>query len=208
MNAIDTLPALAESPTEHWKRPPPQGRGDASRDEIYLGVGYCLSSWEFLETCFAHLFARFVESDSWAAARAYGSIASNNGRREALEKAAEVYFFLRPVKDEDQQYFGKLMRHFRESAARRNEIAHGMVVGFEVDSHGVGAFLVPPNYNSRKTQHIGATLASSDRLGEYDYRYTSTDLRHFNKLFHDFHNPVIAYHVHLTKKYGHAKVLR
>src|SRR4051812_36393887 len=89
------LPLLAESPTNHWGRPPARERGDSSKDGLYHGVGVSLSNWEFLETCFGWLFTQLVDSDSPAAARAYGAINSNNGRRDALEQAANVFFSLR-----------------------------------------------------------------------------------------------------------------
>lgn len=174
---------------KYWDRPPMKEMGDDNEDTVFLSVGRALSQWESLESILAMMFGLFVESDSSAAVRAYGAIASSTGRKDALAKAAEVFSSKRGDKF-PQKDFDLLMNHFGKAQGRRNEIAHGMVMSFKIGDQARGFFLVPAHYNSRKTD--AKTLPfwrevqqSKDefRVFGHDYRYTSADIDHFITLF-------------------------
>jgi len=148
-----------------------------------------LDKWEVVENEFAFLFKIFVESASPAASRAYGAIASSSGRRDALEQAAEIYFRSHVTPEEKQDKFVTLLKHLAQASTRRNEIAHGMVVHVEIDTVDEGSFLVPADYNSRKTEPWGVPMKKKGKPREKfdflrtDYRYVADDIVGFHGKF-------------------------
>jgi hypothetical protein len=188
--SVSELPKLPESPVEHRNRPAPKDKGDESLIAIYTSVGLHLSSWEMLEMFMSMLFSTLIGSYSHAAVRAYGAISSANGRREALEQAGQVFFHENDLPKEFEKFFGKLMDHFREAGARRNEIAHGVASKLQIDNVSRGCFLAPPQYNSRKTVSPFIAFRAPPDIKAQDefhmfgqkYRYTSNDVDHFTTL--------------------------
>ena len=180
---VGTLP----QPHEYWEKPPIRERGDYDTVGLFHGVGVALSTWENVELVFANMFSVFVESSSLAASRAYGAIASHSGRREALDNAAEIFFVSKLAKESVRADFRTLMKHFKDAATRRNEIAHGIVTALIVDDREHGIFLMPPDYNSRKTspemRGIGLGEVSPLFHLEADYRYVADDLKRFIERF-------------------------
>lgn len=177
-------------PQAIWNRPAFKERGDSNADDIHKAIGMAISNWENLEEAFAVLFGLLVESRSPAAKRAYGAIASNSGRRDALAAAAEVYVHRKKLDDDYKASFDLLLGHFQLAAARRNEIVHGHVVRFDFDGEDHGAFLLPASYNTKKTE---AFLTPSDDKYSFalaDYRYTSEDVMTFTAKFASFTNLV------------------
>jgi hypothetical protein len=187
------LPPLPESPRLYWKREP--GKTDNNETALYHGVGVCLSIWEGLENEFAILFRIFCESHTFAASRAYGAIASHSGRREALENAAEVYFHHAKTPPDHQAYFKTLMAHFREASARRNEIAHAIVTSISIDNAPHEVFLIPADYNSRKTDAFPGDW-EKDRyaLFKIGYRYSTDDVLYFRNGFSLLRHAVNAFY--------------
>lgn len=176
---------------DYWVAPLPKDFGDESNEPVFKSVGYALTTWEQIETILSRMFQLFVESNSDAAMRAFGSISSASGRREALDMAAEIYASkkkqLFPVDD-----FKLLMKHIGQASVRRNEIAHGIATSFNLDGKSHGFFLVPASYLSRKnearTLDWWKQIASSTNEDQFSvfgskYRYTSTDIDHFSNLF-------------------------
>lgn len=169
---------------EYWADPAEKTAGDEDPDSLYILVGRCLSQWESIENIFSTAFQCFLHSDTSAAKRAYGSIVSAGGRRDALRAAAEVFFTEWVLIPElEKKRFLSLLNHFGTASGRRNNIAHGIVKRPTWDN-SIGWFLFPAEYNSGKNdaflQFDEANLWS---LISAQYRYTAADLAHFYDRF-------------------------
>jgi hypothetical protein len=132
-----------------FERPKAPSKGDRDPDTIYLSVGRALSMWEHTEADFSRLFSHLITPGrgSGAARRAYGSIASSNGRRDLIEKAGSVFFQFFPQK-ELQESFINTVKLYADASARRNDIAHGIVVRFGKNMED-GYFLSANMYTSK-----------------------------------------------------------
>lgn len=161
-----------------------------------------LSSWEKVESFASTLFTVFMQGSYPAAERVFGTIVSNSGKRAALAAAAEVDFFTRKVSDEDKKAFELLVQHYEYGGGRRTEIAHGVVINAEMDGVN-GYFLMPPHYNTKKTDLWSTALAKNkegiDAFGHY--RYTSEDIKHFRTRFSSLSSWVFEYVADYVKKY-------
>jgi hypothetical protein len=150
-------------------------------------VGRTLSTWEYVEGLFSNLFAMFMDAPTSVAVRVYGTIVSNSGRRAALKEASESAFHRKRVSPEHRKAWKELVAHYEPASNRRVEIAHGHVVQTAFGSPGHseehGFFLMPPSYNTKKTDpiHIMITKKWLDAAG--DYRYTSQNIAHFEERF-------------------------
>jgi hypothetical protein len=137
------------------------GAGAESNKLIHIAVGHALSNWEHVESAASILFTLFVESNSIAAARAYGSILGARAREAALREAAEIYFLLRrkgwdesarPAIDTMEECFKILIKNYVEASGRRNDFAHGVAWKLDTSKSAEGSwFLVAPNYQSKRT---------------------------------------------------------
>jgi hypothetical protein len=160
-----------------WDRPKPSGVGDSTPEPIWGAIGFALTKWERAEDILASIFRHAVDSDSAAASRAFGAIQSHRGRSDALATAAEVYFAVHNVDKELQKDLALLLEHFGLASARRNEIAHAVLINIKTSTveHN---FLVPPEYNSRKFRAFEHDGESSAKFGAFEahYRYTSVDV--------------------------------
>jgi hypothetical protein len=187
----DQVP-LPKSHQTYWERPPFKDQGNEKPEPIWQAIGSSLTTWEMVENTFAHIFRYFVDSNSEAASRAYGAIQSHRGRSDALMEAAEVYFAAHAlhVSEERWDEFKLLMAHFGKAAGRRNEIAHGVTLWHPE----AGNFLVPPAYNSRKTQAfpVGSWLDKFTAL-RVDYRFTAEDISLITSKFHHLHSAAIQF---------------
>jgi hypothetical protein len=160
--------------------------GDEHDDPLYLAVGKALSQWEELETALSGLFAVLVESRSPAATRAYGIVASAQGRYDLLCNAAEVYFAERDQAAYAQ--FREIIKTLRLASPRRNDVAHGVVREYAApDVEGGGFYLVSPDYNSRRTTAF--IDLSEDSLDPFDfslhkYAYTTSQVIDLRDRFH------------------------
>ena len=181
-------PSIIAAAATFWDRPPPREIGEPSADPIYLAVGRALSYWERAEQGFATLFQTLIESQSAAAARAYGSITNSAGRRQALRSAAEVTFAEKDITHLDREEFKDLMTHFEKASSRRDDIAHGIVM-FEMVSGEDGKLLQPagwlllvPDYNTSRTFAL-----PQDRSEVFwdrgKYRYNSADIAVYERKF-------------------------
>lgn len=149
----DDDPTIEEMSIQpYWEWPDKKLKGSDDISAIYHAVGIALTYWELVEEMYARLFAHLVESPSDAAKRAYGSIISASGRHDALE-AASVIFFGDRRSDVGFSVCRKYLKARRLASARRNEIAHGMATHYSTPAEPQhGAFLVPPFYNTGKTE--------------------------------------------------------
>lgn len=200
---VDDLPPVHE----YWERPPSKTQGDSDADNLYTMVGRCLSRWEQIEEQFADVFEAFVAVGSHAARRAYGSIISAGGRREALEAAAEVFFHNRiTIPKIEEERFKTLLKHFAVASGRRNDIAHGIVHDWTIDAGGGrrvrGCFLFPAGYSSKKT--VAFAEPDFENLWSFvpgKYRYTAKDLSDFYVRFAELDLATEEYIVMLKREY-------
>lgn len=151
----------------HPRKPIPE-IGDSNPDETYLWVGRALSMWESTEAQFSRLFSHLINPGigSGAARLAYGSIASSNGRRDLIEKSASVFFNFFP-NEELQKDLSNLSKLYVDAAARRNDIAHG-IVAMGAPNTGDGYYVIANMYTSKRG--IGGTSPygyTSSIISEY-----------------------------------------
>jgi len=191
-------------PTECWKAPAEKPTGDDDPSSIYLSVGAALSHWESVENSFAMLFAALVESSSPAANRAFGAIASNLSRREALNNSAQIFLKRHAVTLDDQEEFEILMEHYRLASRICNEIAHGVAARLNFAGEDRGSFLVPPEYRSKPTDSLMADVPDSRRhsIASANYQYTSHDIAEFASKFHNFQLAIMRFIGEIAQRYG------
>lgn len=164
-----------------WDVAPARAKGDQTADELYRAVGIALSIWETVDETCAWIFAVLVDSRNGAAELAYGSVVASSARVEMIKAAGQRALHQDESLLKDLQ---KMLAVTTKLGARRNEIAHGIVQGYEVmtvdqpviileddDRFGdEGFYLVPPRYATRKR---GSPAASSPRQfylqGTYAY---------------------------------------
>lgn len=170
----------------YWKAPPASQQGEPDGSRIYLNVGIALSNWGSVESDFAQLFTMFVDARTFGTSRVFASILGIGGKRDALEAATGAAFFQRSVSEEDKADWKLLWSHYEQATSRRNEIAHGVVLSFRVDTEDRGFFLVPI-YDTKKSHapwtkpDFSEDLDQLDRYGQY--RYTSDDIAYFGSRF-------------------------
>jgi hypothetical protein len=208
---ISKNPLFSEA---YWSRPDPRDQGDLRAEPIYQAVGVALSEWEKADQQLAHLFLVLTEATGRAfiaVRRAYGSIESNTGRRNAVLAAAEVFFGHywneQPIKNS----LTSVVQCVGWASKRRDDIAHGVVVvhkdifkGLAVIDPGDdrGAFLMPPEYN---TGRINArfTESSDDHplwFMRAKYRFTSEDILSMASKFTELQDVIRAYTLSIIKK--------
>jgi hypothetical protein len=150
--------------------------GEPTKDSLHMAVGSALDEWENVESVLARIFGLLVQSRSVAALRAYGTITSASGRKEALKQAAVAFFYGKP--DPMMADYYSLFNAYASAAQFRNNIAHGISYGY-VYFKGVtsepGWFLFPPQYNTRKRK-------SADAIGSA-YIYKVFDIEHCKERF-------------------------
>jgi hypothetical protein len=165
---------------QFWKRPGPQPKGDDDPKLIYQAVGVALTQWEHVDQRLADLFLAFTSEPSAddatkrAIRRAYGSIISTAGRREAIRAASEIHcvplvvsYGLRlhapdlPESKDIENELVDVLNAAQWAAKLRDDIAHGAVrEDIEVvtrrndeiiKEEKFGSFLMPPEYNTGRT---------------------------------------------------------
>lgn len=185
-------------------QPAPNHRGAATPEEIYVEVGRALHSWEHAESALARLFQVFCESQSVAACRAYGVIEGPFVRAQTLQLAAETFFSVPSRADELDKADLKALRTAYSDASRyRNNIAHGMTVGFRLREDGafLGYFLTPPSYASKKVGNLN-TSGSLPWFLTYNYYYTASNIMHYTNRFEEILKEAVRLAHHLNDKHG------
>jgi len=175
---------------QNFWRLPKEPVGDPEAYPLFAAVGEALSSYELFETFLAQLFRLLVESRSNAASRVYGDLASGTGRKSALIQAAQT-FFGRSGRDKEDKWrtlhddFKNLIKAYEKAGAARNEIAHGHVSLFQFQPPKAnGHYLVPPNYNTRKTDPFPIFSDDGPTPFGLKYFYTSNQVRELGNRFH------------------------
>ena len=111
-----------------WDRPPPPTQADADVEVLYAAIGCSLSHWEDIESELSHWYALCI-GKMWqhvAYNEYYDRGRTCQGRITTVANAAEEYF----VKNPNQEAEGNLdclVEATRGFAARRHELAHGIV---------------------------------------------------------------------------------
>jgi hypothetical protein len=163
-----------------WDVPPRPADGTKNPDDIYREVGGALSSWEFIESYIARIFALLVADNAPVAPfnrpnpalRAYGSVVSFQSRTAMVEAAAAAFFHNKPH-PEFESRFKALMKAANGWAGRRNDIAHGKIGGWNPDLNK--CVLWPNDFNSRKN-------ALDDRAA---YAYNDQQIKEIGEKFMD-----------------------
>jgi hypothetical protein len=189
------------APSDYWTRPPKSPKGEPDAKLIFHAVGEALTEWEIVELSFAHLFTVLIESPSYAAIRAYGSIISPGGRRDALRAASDVFFRGHNMPADEMADFDTLMNHVSLAVSRRNDIAHAMACLYDDGNELLGVFLVPPDYSTKKTDPFGNEFSSG--FIAVDYRYVSRDINSFCLKFRALKDATYQYTLRLDQTYGH-----
>jgi hypothetical protein len=191
----------------YWDRQTPSERGDPNGDIIAQAVGYALSSWESADQALAHLFIQLTECTTTntfsAIRRAYGSIESNSGRRNAVTAAAEVYFGQHWQDKLVRQPFTDIINAVQWASKRRDDVAHGVIFSsITVDDTHYGAFLLPPEYNTGRTFAYIGDSADPLRIMRAKYRYTSANIREWQSKFSELAEAILIYTASLRGEEG------
>jgi hypothetical protein len=174
-----------KSTLKPWDRQDWPAHGDDNIDTTYQAVGRALSSWERLEGVLSLLFASLISGlEESAARRAYNAVRTFEARAEMLSAAAESYF----KKHDDKigkNKFNETLKEIRNYAARRNDIAHGVVDFFSTASFssigaGVSYCQYPSYANSKHRTDSDAPT----------YCYSSSELNYYSEKFTILQRPI------------------
>lgn len=152
-------------------RPPTRTTGNKTSLAIYTAVGRNLSQWSMVETALTRLFSIIIGghgAESWA----LESILSTRGRIDALQAAAN-YELERKGKIDLLENFETMLKVVRDAGARRNDIAHGLIV----ETGGFGHYLVPHSHDIRKIDK--SKFNRTNNPVGWKYQYTSQDINAF-----------------------------
>jgi hypothetical protein len=171
----------------------PLSKLDSVADETYRSVGEALSSWEKFEWYLAMLFGflagggpGFVASGgskiiSHPALRAFGTIVAFNGRCDLLRAASETYLLIHPHQKDNAATLTKLLNMAGSFAARRNEIAHGVVTQEEID--GIKGWCLTAAQYSAKKRSIELRMGYYYPTTTTRYQYSSREIDHYRVHF-------------------------
>ena len=137
-------------------------KGDYDSPSLARIKGYTLSEWEHAEDLLCTMFSLLVRptGGTFVSDRAIGALFSSGGRREIILGAAEAYFSLLThdapddLKKTAKELHSKIRSHIRlfgDASRRRDEIAHSVIMGTEMDENKKFLyFLLPSLYASKK----------------------------------------------------------
>jgi hypothetical protein len=195
---ISGVPCLKK---EFWERPPCRDKGDRQAEKIYEAVGFTITFWEIAEQELARIYLLLLETSNLAAARGYGAIESNTGRRKVIEAAAQPFFGQYWDNKKVQRSFSSLIKCVEWAAKRRDDIAHGIGMSFVINGEDLGAFLMPPSYNTgRTTAFVENSETDVLAFTRARYRFISSDIREFGQKFQTLHQLIFQYQVLLNKR--------
>lgn len=110
-----------------WERPPLPSAGNATPNDLYIGVGRVLSQWEIVELQLGYLYTAFVlKHQNWEAVIEYGRGPTFKSRSDILTKAAKHFF----VAHNNQRIEGDFDCLFRRTVLfgdRRHDVVHAVV---------------------------------------------------------------------------------
>jgi hypothetical protein len=144
--------------------------GDEVARELYVSVGYALTQWELSESSLGTLFAAFVKptGGNHIPYRAFGNLLSSGSRRDMVLEAAETYFTYFP----NEELFDKIektMRLYSDGSRRRDQIAHGVVMGDTVSINPPKfIYFLRPSFYASRNLAVLPPFKSRYRLGSKD----------------------------------------
>jgi hypothetical protein len=196
------IPVFSES---YWKRPDSKNKGDENAHKIYEDVGFALTCWELMEEELATLYLALVgatKASNDPVRRAFGSIESNSGRRKAIDAAAEAYFGQHWDNKIVKRAFSNVTESVGWASKRRDDIAHGIVLGQVIDGVRYGSFLFPPDYNTLRT-NLYVDTVGGDPLAHTmtKFRFTAEQIRAFGFKFKELKDAIFS-HMALIRKDG------
>jgi hypothetical protein len=167
-----------------WDQLPAPQKGDDSEDITFCSIGRALTRWETLDIYLAILFSYLVGIFTPSAIRAYGSLGTFSGKLAMIREAGKAFITLENA-EHIQTDFDKLMNLSEKYSARRNEIAHGIVISYsqemffhQQDKEG---FVLVPNYHNAKKQ----TLVINQMAGVPKFVYSSKEIDHYKDRFEE-----------------------
>ena len=128
--------------------PSPKFVGAEDVRQLFSYVGLCLSGWEKMETVLAKLFQVLCEAPSPAARRAYGTLTSSIGRKDALKAAATVFCKRNDDSDASDELDG-LFKAYNDAMTYRNDVAHGMMIAEPINKQWC-FYIAAPEYTTKK----------------------------------------------------------
>jgi len=205
---IMTLPPKQKKPIfekKFWERPPPKDQGSPNPEKVQQAVGWTLSQWELADGNLAHLFLTLIgvrrnTMSAVAVRRAYGSIESNSGRRNAVLAAGEVYFRKYWDHISVRQTLIDVVNAVQWGAKRRDDVAHGITwatIQIAVGKN-IGSFLTPPDYNTGRSHMFTPDPAGPFGFTAAKYRYTADDILSIGSKFALLGQEILDYDAQLA----------
>jgi hypothetical protein len=180
-------------PPDLWAVLPAPTIGDPSEEITFTSVGRALTNWEFFEVQLAKVFAALIGADDpFPAHLAYGSVLAFNGRSKLISASAEAFFASHPNINL-LEGATKILKNADRAAARRNEIAHGMVSPYYSRMQRrvkLGFALIPPNYARNKNILTPAQDSESRFTMMPKFVYSSKEIDTSGKRFREMARPV------------------
>jgi hypothetical protein len=182
------------------KLPSSTRKGEQETSAIYTAVGNALSRWEHMESGLTRLFQLLCETPGFAACRAYGTIESSYTKAGMLRAAMKAFFANRePFDKENHDAVNALLSAYQVAQQYRNNIAHGIAVGFFLsDGTHSWYFLCPPSYASKKVERIDPREVYL--LGAA-YWYKAQDIDYYAKRFEELLAETMRLIQDVNKKY-------
>lgn len=150
-------------------------KGNKAAREIYTAMGFALDRWEHCDMSFATVYAALVcpERSNHMLMRAFGTITAPTTKQAMTWEACDAFFGSHENQDLHKQC-RHLLNLYQTAAARRNEIAHAVVMRDMIPDVVTDWFLFPPIFATRKNKifHDGPK-----------YRYSTNEINHFAKCF-------------------------
>lgn len=192
---------------QYWDRQTASEKGDPNGDMIAQAVGYALSESELADQALSELFVTMTECTTSVTynvvRRAYGSIESNSGRRNAIMAAAEVYFGAYWDNKFVRQFLVDIINAVQWASRRRDDIAHGIIwAGIKIDNVDYGSFLMPPEYNTGRTFAFMADTPDPLRLMRAKYRYTANNIQEWRSKFAGLREAIWSYTLTIKREEG------
>lgn len=192
---LSQLGNIRVAPREHKSQPKPWDRriataGDAARESIFTAIGRATVNWGFFEGGVARVFSRLLganQTDVLQPMVAYGAVRTFEGRLEMVRAVATRYFMRMRMDDvpkELQERAAKLeaplrthtTKEWREFAARRNDIIHGILSVHLFGAAGESEplwVLVPEYYDEKKTREVNIV----------EFIYSSSEINYYAEQF-------------------------
>ncbi|MEN0652361.1 MULTISPECIES: hypothetical protein [Hyphobacterium] len=195
------IPESAAPPTpREYSRFEPDVESRDTEDAIAWAVGQALNEWEGMESAFAACYGRFCQDSSGIAYASYGTVTSSRARGMMIGQAIER---CPPWLEQCATNLRPLLDLAGKFAERRNELAHGYIVGFDSgDAHSY--FLVPAAYATRyqlsrtKLEQVvkeqltsPADLLGRIKLAAGEYAYSAAQILYYRDRFRDLWNKAI-----------------